>query len=138
MITRLSHITIFVQNQNRALDFYTNKLGFTLESDALLGTFRWLTVRAPQQKELVLALLDPAAMYDDAPEALQKIQELQRSGKMGGGVFHTANCQETYEQLKAKGVKFRQSPEQRPYGTEAIFEDDSGNWFSLTQPSAKA
>lgn len=135
MISHLSHITLFVADQDAALDFYTNKLGFTVDTDARLGPMRWLTVRAPEQKELVIALLDPAAMYDDAPEAVAKIRDLQRARKLGAGVFRTANCEETYRQLKAKGVTFRQPPEQRPYGVEAVFEDNSGNWFSLTQPS---
>ena len=136
MISRLSHATIFVENQDTALDFYTNKLGFTVETDMQLGPVRWLTVRAPEQKELAIALLDPAAMYDDAPDAARKIRELQRAGKLGAGVFQTANCEKTYRQLEAKGVTFRQPPGQRPYGIEAIFEDNSGNWFSLTQRSS--
>lgn len=136
MISHLSHTTISVENQDAALDFYTNKLGFTVETDIMLGTVRRLTVRAPEQKELVIALLDPAAMYADAPDASQKVRELQKAGKLGAGVFRTANCENTYRQLKAKGVRFRRPPEERPYGIQAIFEDDSGNWFSLTQPSS--
>jgi catechol 2,3-dioxygenase-like lactoylglutathione lyase family enzyme len=76
MISHLSHITIFVENQDTALDFYMNKLGFAVETDAQLGAGRWLTVRAPEQKELVIALVDPAAMYDDALDALEKIRDL--------------------------------------------------------------
>ena len=135
MITHLSHTTFFVRDQDAARDFYTTKLGFTVVMDVRMGTFRWLTVRAPEQKELVIALLSPAAMFDDAPEAVQRIEELQRAGKLGGGVFHTADCVKTYEELKARGVTFRQPPQQRPYGVEAVMEDDSGNWFSLTQPT---
>jgi catechol 2,3-dioxygenase-like lactoylglutathione lyase family enzyme len=137
MITHLSHATFFVKNQDTALEFYTKKLGFSVETDVLMGDFRWLTVRAPEQKELVIALLDPAAMFDEAPDAVRKITELQAAGKLGAGVFHTLDCEKTYEHLKAKGVKFRQAPERRPYGVEAILEDDSGNWFSLTQPHAE-
>jgi uncharacterized glyoxalase superfamily protein PhnB len=45
----------------------------------------------------------------------------------------TADCQKTYEELSAKGVQFTQEPTERPYGVEAVFRDDSGNWWSLTQ-----
>jgi catechol 2,3-dioxygenase-like lactoylglutathione lyase family enzyme len=136
MISHLSHTTIFVKNQDSARDFYTTKLGFAVETDTWLGSTRWLTVRAPEQKDLVIALLDPATMFDDTPDVADKIRDLQATGRLGAGVFHTSDCRRTYEKLKIEGVKFRQPPDQRPYGIEAIFEDDSGNWFSLTQPQS--
>ena len=52
---------------------------------------------------------------------------------MGAGAFHTADCQKTYEELKAKGVEFMHPPTDRFYGIEALMKDDSGNWFSVTQ-----
>ena len=58
----------------------------------------------------------------------------ERQGSLGGGVFETADCQKTFEELSARGVTFLQEPAERPYGIEALFRDDSGNWFSLTQP----
>ncbi|PTY04971.1 glyoxalase [Opitutaceae bacterium EW11] len=135
MITHLSHITVFVRDQDAALEFYTKKLGFSVDMDARLGDFRWLTVRPPEQKELVIALLNPAAMFDDAPEVVEKIWQLLDAKKLGGGVFQTDDCTKTYEELKARGVPFRQPPQQRPYGIEAIMEDNSGNWYSVTQPA---
>ena len=54
---------------------------------------------------------------------------------LGVGVFNTDDCRGTYEELKAKGVQFISEPAERPYGVEAVFKDNSGNWFSLTQPS---
>ena len=62
------------------------------------------------------------------------VRALVAKGSLGGGVFETADCQKTYEELSAKGVTFLQDPAERPYGIEALFRDDSGNWFSLTQP----
>jgi predicted enzyme related to lactoylglutathione lyase len=134
MIARLSHTTIFVKNQDSAREFYSKKLGFSVANDVRLGSLRWLTVRPPEQKELEIALLDPTAMFDDEPEVRGKFKELMATGKLGAGVFQTPDCEKTYTELKARGVKFRRPPESRPYGIEAIFEDDSGNWFSLTQP----
>ena len=56
-------------------------------------------------------------------------------GVLGAGVFNTDDCRGTYEQMKAKGVEFKSEPAERPYGVEAVFRDNSGNWFSLTQPN---
>jgi len=56
-------------------------------------------------------------------------------GVLGAGVFNTDDCRGTYEELKAKGVQFLSEPVERPYGIEAVFKDNSGNWFSLTQPT---
>jgi predicted enzyme related to lactoylglutathione lyase len=71
-------------------------------------------------------------MLDDATR--KTLQELVAKGAMGAGVFRTADCRATYEELKARGVEFMSEPAERPYGIEAVFKDNSGNWFSLTQP----
>ena len=55
-------------------------------------------------------------------------------GILGAGVMHTNNCRATYEELKAKGVRFKGEPQEQFYGTEAVMYDDCGNWFSITQP----
>src|SRR5258708_18392236 len=67
-------------------------------------------------------------------EDAETVRALGAKGSLGGGVFETADCQKTFEELSAKGVTFLQEPAERPYGIEALFRDDSGNWFSLTQP----
>jgi predicted enzyme related to lactoylglutathione lyase len=56
-------------------------------------------------------------------------------GVLGAGVFNTDECRGTYEEMKSKGVHFVDEPAERPYGIEAVFKDNSGNWFSLTQPT---
>jgi predicted enzyme related to lactoylglutathione lyase len=56
-------------------------------------------------------------------------------GVLGAGVFNTDDCRATYDELKSKGVQFVAEPAERPYGIEAVFRDNSGNWFSLTQPT---
>ena len=65
--------------------------------------------------------------------ACAKLTSLLQSGRFGGGVFETADCKKTYEELEAKGVVFKSKPTERPYGIEAMFTDDSGNFFSLTE-----
>jgi catechol 2,3-dioxygenase-like lactoylglutathione lyase family enzyme len=132
MITRLSHVTVFVEHQDEALKFYTEKLGFEKRMDATFGGFRWVTVAPPRQKELELVLLEPRSMFDAA--TAKKFEALLREGKLGGGVFCTDDCQKDYEELSARGVNFKGPPEKKPFGIQATLSDNSGNWFSLTQP----
>jgi predicted enzyme related to lactoylglutathione lyase len=132
MIRALSHATIYVNDQDEALEFYTKKLGFEVRTDARMDNFRWLTVGPKDQKDLELVLMKPGGMIDD--ETRKTLEELIAKGAMGAGVFRTADCRATYEELKARGVEFRGEPAERPYGIEAVFKDNSGNWFSLTQP----
>ena len=134
MITKLSHTTIWVLNYDEALDFYKNKLGFDVRTDMKMdGGFRWLTVSPKSQPDLELVLYEPKAngMMDE--ETVGHIRTLLEKGKMSGGVFETEDCRKTYEELKKKGVEFVQAPKENPYGIEALFKDNSGNWFSLTQ-----
>jgi predicted enzyme related to lactoylglutathione lyase len=133
MITRLSHATIYVLDHDRAIDFYTNKLGLEIRTDATMGDFRWVTVGVPGQPELEIALMEPKpGMVMDAESAAQ-LRALVQKGILGGGVFETDDCVATYEVLKERGVAFRGAPETQPWGTAAVFADDSGNFFSLTQ-----
>jgi len=133
MIQRLSHMNLYVLDQERARAFYTDKLGFAVRADVTLGSFRWLTVGPPGQPdlELVLMPLSPSQFMDEASCATLRTI-LARTG-LSGGVLETADCQKTYEELAAKGVEFVNTPTERPYGIEALFKDDSGNWFSIVQ-----
>ena len=134
MITRLSHITLFVNNQDDAKDFYVNKLGFDVRTDATMdGGFRWLTVGPKLQPDLEIALMKPEVgpMFD--AEAAAAIQLLLKKGVLGSGVFEVDDCMKTYQELKAKGVQFAGAPEDKFYGVEAIMKDGMGNWFSMTQ-----
>jgi predicted enzyme related to lactoylglutathione lyase len=70
-------------------------------------------------------------MFD--AESAAQMRALIARGAIGAGVLQTDDCRATYELLSSRGVTFLQEPAERPYGIEAIFRDDSGNWFSLTQ-----
>jgi predicted enzyme related to lactoylglutathione lyase len=133
MIVNVSHIPVYVVDQERAKAFYTEKLGFEVRADMTMGSFRWLTVAPKGQPDLeinLMALKDTPALD---PESRATLQGLVEGGKLGAAVFQTADCYKTYEELKARGVVFSSPPAERPYGVEAIFRDDSNNWFSLTQ-----
>lgn len=134
MIQKMTHVTVYVLNQESALDFYTNKLGFKLKMDVAMGKdARWLTVTPPEQPELEITLFPVAvgAMFTEETE--RSIKELISKGKFGPGVFTCKDIFATYEELKSKGVEFIKAPTKEFYGTEALFKDDSGNRFSLAQ-----
>lgn len=132
MITRMNHVSVFVLNQDSAYEFYVNKLGFRVNTDAPMGPgMRWLTVCPPEQPELEIALMaiNAGMMFDD--ESAMQMRALVGKGTFGFGVFQCDNLLVTYEELKAKGVEFTKPPTKEFYGFEALFKDDSGNWFSL-------
>jgi len=134
MIKKMSHATIYVNNQAEALKFYTQKLGFEVRTDVAMGNgFRWLTVGPKQQPDFEIILMEPTPgmIYDQA--TAKQLRSLIEKGALGAGVFDTADCHSTYQELKSKGVEFLSPPQERPYGIEATFKDNSGNWFSLTQ-----
>lgn len=135
MITRLSHVTLFVLDQQQAYDFYVGQLGFKVNTDAIMENgFRWLTITPPEQPDLEIALLNPLTGgmgFDE--EAKNAFRILLEKGALGAGVLDTPDCQATYEELKAKGVVFRSAPKEQFYGIEAVITDGVGNWFSMTQ-----
>jgi catechol 2,3-dioxygenase-like lactoylglutathione lyase family enzyme len=136
MIQRLSHVPIFVLDQDSAKEFYVDKLGFEVKTDATMdGGFRWLTVSPPGQPDLEITLMAvaPSSFGPFDEETAAKVRWLVENGKLGAGVFETADCRKTFEELKAKGVEFLKEPTEEFYGIEALMKDDSGNWFSMTQ-----
>ena len=76
-------------------------------------------------------MIDDGMMFDK--ESAQKMRDLVKSGTFGFGVFQCDDLRATYEEMKAKGVEFTKPPTEEFYGYEALFKDDSGNWFSLGQ-----
>ena len=135
MIQRMSFGSIFVRDQDVAIDFYVNKLGFELTRDQTLPHgFRWVTVRPKGQAELELILFKPTAGKQLTEDDVARINELMGKGAFGAGMFETADCQRTCDELKERGVEFASPPKEQFYGVEAVLKDPFGNWFSLTQP----
>jgi catechol 2,3-dioxygenase-like lactoylglutathione lyase family enzyme len=137
MITALSHTTIWVLDQDEALDFYTGKLGFQVRTDARMDDFRWLTVSPSGQPEHELVLLEPGPPMMDEESAAQ-VRALIAKGVLGAGAFETDDCLRSYAEFSKRGVNFLSEPTQRFYGIEATFRDNSGNWFSMSQRSEVA
>ena len=135
MIERVSHTVVYVLDQESARAFYTETLGFEVRADVTMDGFRWLTVGPVGQPEIEVILAEPKPpMFK--PEAAEQLRALIAAGAIGAGVMATPDCRAAYADLKAKGVTFVQEPAERPYGIEAVFRDDSGNWFSLTERRA--
>jgi catechol 2,3-dioxygenase-like lactoylglutathione lyase family enzyme len=136
VISKLSHVSFWVTNQEEAKRFYTEKLGFEVRIDVTMDNgFRWLTVGPKEQPDLQIILMEPTANPMMTQETANQIRELIAKGALGAGVFFTKDCRATYEELKRRGVEFAQPPEERFYGIEALMKDNSGNWFSMTQPT---
>jgi catechol 2,3-dioxygenase-like lactoylglutathione lyase family enzyme len=136
MIRKMSHATIFVNNQDEALEFYRDKLGFQVHTDAKVGEdFRWLTLNVPDQPDFEIVLMEPKPGMLMDEETARQLRAIMDKGVLGAGVFNTDDCRKTYEELKGKGVEFLSEPAERHYGIEVVFKDNSGNWFSLTQPN---
>src|SRR5690349_835414 len=116
MIRRLSHTCFYVLDQERAREFYADKLGFDVRSDVRMGAefcdgqgFRWLTVSPPDQPDVEIILADPAMGNDEATAA--SIRELVAKGAMGTGVLETDDVRKAFEEFSARGVVFIQEPE---------------------------
>src|SRR5690606_25038658 len=125
--------TIWCLDQRSAKAFYTERLGFEVRTEARIGPdAMWLTVGLPRQPDVEL-VLSPIAPPMVPAERVDALRELVAAGVLGGGVLLVDDCRAAYEELRARGVEFRQPPTERSYGIEALLRDDSGNWFSLTQ-----
>jgi catechol 2,3-dioxygenase-like lactoylglutathione lyase family enzyme len=137
MPLKLTHVNVWVHDQDEALAFYTQKLGMELRDDITLpelGGFRWLTVGPVGQPEVALTLMGvPGPPVFDA-ETSEQLKALVAKGAAGGLFFATDDLQGTYEELKARGVEFTQEPTEQPYGIDAGFRDPSGNHFRMAQP----
>lgn len=128
MITNISHITLFVNSQESALEFYTEKLGFKKHTDADFGAMRWLTLCAAGQPNVELVL-----MLAETPE------EKALVGKQGALKpflsLQTDDCQGDYERMKKAGVEFVEEPKHEAWGIATAFKDVEGNVIYMCQPA---
>lgn len=128
-------IGLYVRDQDEALAFYVDKLGFRVHTDVGNGPYRWLTVQLPDQPSFQLGLFRPGPPVHDAATA-QTLEACVAKGAMPPMVLGVADCRAAYERLRGLGVEFTQEPVER-YGTvDAGFRDPSGNGWKLIQRSA--
>jgi catechol 2,3-dioxygenase-like lactoylglutathione lyase family enzyme len=132
---KIATTQVWVNDQDEALAFYTEKLGMEVRSDVTMpemGNFRWLTVSPEgQDVEIVLMAVPGAPVMDE--ETAQQVRDLTAKGFAGTVFLTTEDVYAEVEALRARGVEFVDEPEQRPYGIDCSFRDPSGNHFRLTQ-----
>jgi uncharacterized glyoxalase superfamily protein PhnB len=132
----IANTQLWVNDQDEALAFYTEKLGMEVRMDVTLpemGNFRWLTVSPVGQEDVSIVLMaipGPPAM--DA-ETADQVRALLAKGYAGTVFLTTDDCRASYEELLARGVEFTSEPEERPYGIDTGFRDPSGNHLRLAQ-----
>jgi catechol 2,3-dioxygenase-like lactoylglutathione lyase family enzyme len=128
MNQRLAHIAIVVDDYDRAIEFYTQKLGFQLLEDTPLSeTKRWVMVAPRGQGECCLLLA----------QAANAEQSSRIGNQTGGRVFlflHTDDFWRDYRHYQAQGIRFVREPAEETYGTVAVFEDLYGNLWDLIEP----
>ena len=138
MISKLSHSSIFVLDQASAKEFYVNKLGFEVVMDVPVGDKgSWLTVKPQDQQEIEITLIPINTGLMFVGKIADQLTDLVKKGAFGFGIFECNNINVTFQELKNKGVEFIKEPQSGVSGIEAIFKDDSGNWFSLIQKKNK-
>jgi uncharacterized glyoxalase superfamily protein PhnB len=133
---KLANAQLWVHDQDEALAFYTEKLGFEVRADVSLpemGDFRWLTVGPTGQPEISIVLMAIPGPPVMDPATAKQVAELMAKGFAGTVFLTTDDCQASYEELRSRGVEFTEAPEERPYGIDSGFRDPSGNSFRLTE-----
>ena len=133
---KIANAQLWVHDQDEALAFYTQNLGFEVRSDvtlAELGNFRWLSVGPAGQPDFAVTLMaipGPPVMDIETAEQVRSLM----SKCFAGTIFLTTDdVRSSYEELRARGVEFAEEPEERPYGIDTSFRDPSGNHIRLTQ-----
>jgi catechol 2,3-dioxygenase-like lactoylglutathione lyase family enzyme len=132
MLTSLTISSLYVLDQDQALDFYVGALGLEVGSDLDLGFMRWLTVRVPGEEREILLERPGAPALDEATAA--QVRDLVTKGASAGTLFfRTDDVQQTWDDLKAKGVELPEEPTPRDYGTDFGFRDPFGNHVRVAQ-----
>lgn len=125
-------VGLYVRDQDEALQFYVEKLGFRVHTDAQNGDYRWLTVQHPDQPSFQLGLFSPQSPTVDAA-TVQALREIVAKGAMPPLVLIVDDCRAAHDRMLARGVEFTQEPMERYGGVDASFRDPSGNGWKLVQ-----
>jgi len=123
---------VYVRDQDEALQFYVEKLGFEVHTDARNGDYRWLTVQYPGKPTFQLGLFKPQPPTVDEATA-ERLSEAVAKGAMPPLVLVVEDCRKAYQEFRARGVEFTQEPVERYGSVDASFRDPSGNGWKLIQ-----
>ncbi len=125
-------VGLYVRDQDEALAFYVEKLGFSVHTDVRNGDYRWLTVQHPDQPSFQLGLFKPGPpMLDEA--TAQAARALVAKGAMPTLVLAVSDCRAAYERMRGLGVEFTQEPVDRYGNVDAGFRDPSGNGWKMIE-----
>jgi catechol 2,3-dioxygenase-like lactoylglutathione lyase family enzyme len=133
---RIANSQLWVHDQDEALAFYTEKLGWEVRADVTLpemGDFRWLAVGPAGQEDFAVVLMAIPGPPVFEAETTEQIRAVMAKGVAGGVFLTTDDVHASYEELRNRGVEFTEEPSERPYGIDAGFRDPSGNSLRLTQ-----
>lgn len=125
-------VGLYVRDQDEALAFYVDKVGFRVHTDVGSGEYRWLTVQHPDQPSFQLGLFIPGPPVHDEATA-QALQALVAKGAMPPLVLTVNDCRAAYEEMRGRGVEFTQEPMERFGSVDAGFRDPSGNAWKMVQ-----
>jgi catechol 2,3-dioxygenase-like lactoylglutathione lyase family enzyme len=123
---------VYVRDQEEALEFYVNKLGFRVHTDVKNGAYRWLTVQHPEQPSFQLGLFNPGPPTLDEATA-QAVRAIVAKGAMPPLVLIVNDCKAAYDRMLGLGVEFTQEPVDRFGTVDAGFRDPSGNGWKMIQ-----
>ena len=125
-------VGLYVRDQDEAVQFYVEKLGFRIHTDDRNGDYRWLTVQHPEQPFFQLGLFKPQPPALDAATA-QTVNEIVAKGAMPPLVLVVDDCRAAYERLRGRGVEVSQEPVERFGTVDAGFRDPAGNGWKMIQ-----
>ncbi|HET8897324.1 MAG TPA: VOC family protein [Rhodanobacteraceae bacterium] len=125
-------VGLYVRDQDEALAFYVDKLGFRVHTDVRNGDYRWLTVQHPEQASFQLGLFKPGSPMHDAATA-RTLCEMVAKGAMPPHVLVVEDCRAAHARLSAQGVEFTQEPVERYGAVDAGFRDPSGNGWKMIE-----
>ncbi|OAK60242.1 glyoxalase [Variovorax paradoxus] len=125
-------VGLYVDDQDDALAFYVEKLGFRVHADVRNGAYRWLTVKHPEQPSFELGLFTPGPPVHDEATA-QTLRAMVAKGAMPPLVLNVADCRAACERMRKLGVEFTQEPMERYGSVDAGFRDPAGNGWKMIQ-----
>jgi len=132
---KIANAQFWVHDQDEALAFYTEKLGWEVRADVTMEawSFRWLCVGPAGQEDVGLVLMPVPGPPMLRADAGSQLAELVAQGAAGTLFLETDDCQRSYDELSARGITFNDPPTAQPYGIDTSFRDPSGNNVRLTQ-----
>jgi catechol 2,3-dioxygenase-like lactoylglutathione lyase family enzyme len=138
MDIRVSQCFVTVRDHEEALAFYRDVLGLGVRNDVKFEMLRWVTLTPPEQPEMEIVLVSPAANPNASAKDREAAAELLAKGLLNGLNFTTGDCDATFERIKAAGADVLDEPADQFYGVrDCAFRDPSGNMLRFSQPLEK-